>query len=199
MAQLELLVSPPGAGKTSYCIDLFKKEILKSKSGIQSRSFFILPSREHADRIQRLILKKDIPGLFNVHVLTINDLASRLLGLSAVQMPTDSLRKSILRQIFEEGGSPLPYFDAVKNFRGFHELCADVIKEFKAGLLTVKAFEKYSQGLLKDPVFRSKFRDFSIVLKKYETRLSELGLHEPEEGLLKVLDKIRATPPPDLV
>ncbi len=199
MALLELLASPPGTGKTFYCIDLFKKEILKTKGGIESRSFFILPSREHADRIQNLILKKDIPGLFNVHLLTINDLASRLLGISARQEPTEPLRKSIIREILEGDDAQFPYFGAVKNCHGFHDLLADAIKEFKAGLLTVKAFEQYSQSLLKDPVFRSKFRDLSIVLKNYEARLSELGLHEPEEALLKVLDEIKKIEAPNLV
>jgi len=72
MASLELLVSPPGTGKTSHCIDLFRQEILqpssakasedKSRGGIDSRSFFVLPSREHAERIQNLLLKKRRPG-----------------------------------------------------------------------------------------------------------------------------------------
>ncbi|PIU40490.1 MAG: hypothetical protein COT00_01445, partial [Candidatus Omnitrophica bacterium CG07_land_8_20_14_0_80_50_8] len=209
MAQLELLVSPPGTGKTSYGIDLFKKEILRSRSGIESRSFFILPSREHADRIQNLILKRpktgekssepSVAGLFNAHILTINDLASRLLGVSAVPPPSDPLRKSIICKILEEEDSALPYFESVKNFRGFHELLTEVIREFKTGLLTTADFEKRSQALLKDPVFRAKFRDFSIVLKKYEARLSALGLGEVEDGLGRVLEEIEGSPDPDLV
>ncbi|MEK7211710.1 MAG: hypothetical protein AAB731_03685, partial [Patescibacteria group bacterium] len=92
MPQLELLASPPGTGKTFYCIESFKKEILKTKSGIQSRSFFILPNREHADRIQNLILRKEVPGLFNAQLLTINDLAAKILGASATRAPSDTLR-----------------------------------------------------------------------------------------------------------
>ena len=100
MSHRQLLVSGPGTGKTAHCIDLFRREILKSPAGIDSRAYFVLPNREHAGRIQNLLLKKDVPGLFNAHVLTIHDLASRLLG-GASRRPTDALRRSILRSIEE--------------------------------------------------------------------------------------------------
>ena len=60
MPKLELLASGPGTGKTTYCIDIFRKEILKSPAGLDSRAYFVLPNREHAGRIQNLILKKDV-------------------------------------------------------------------------------------------------------------------------------------------
>ena len=98
---LELLASPPGTGKTSYCIERFKNQILKTRSGIHSRSFFVLPNREHVNRGQNLIFKKDVQGVFNAHILTINDLASRLLGALAVPHPSDALRQAILREILQ--------------------------------------------------------------------------------------------------
>ena len=199
MACLELLASPPGTGKTTYCVDLFKKEILKTKGGIESRSFFILPNREHAQRIQNLILKKDVVGLFNVHILTINDLTSKIMGASLRRSPSDTLRRRLVREILEDTKVKLPYFDRVKKFNGFHELLTDAVKEFNAGLLTVKSFEKYCQSLLKNAVFQSKFRDFSIVLKKYHARLEILGLQEMEDGYLTAFSKIRSLESPALV
>ncbi len=198
MASLELLCSPPGTGKTSYCIEEFKKELLKSSpktpassggSGIDSRSFFILPSREHADRIQNLILKKDTPGLFNTHILTIHDFASRLLffspaaGLRPSHHPTDAVRRGILRSILQDETLTFGYFDKVRNVGGFQDLFLDAVKEFKSNLLSAEEFETRAQALLKDPVFRAKFRDFSIVLKNYDERLREKELSEPEEDI----------------
>lgn len=185
---MELLVSPPGTGKTAACIELFKKGVLKSKSGIDSRSFFILPSREHVERIQNLILKKDVAGLFNAHILTINDLTVRLLGISAATTPSDQARRSLLRRIFESGGN-FKYFGEAAQFPGFYHLLSDAIKEFKSGLLTPAEFGRLVGPLLKDPVFRLKIRDFLSVLKAYEERLESLGLNEAEDNIAALLKK----------
>ena len=122
MAKLELLVSPPGTGKTTYCIDLFRKEILKSPGGLDSRAYFVLPNREHAGRIQHLVLKKDVPGLFNVHIMTIQELGLGLLGGSQPPKPSESLRRSILRRLLEDASLPLPTFSGVRDLPVFYEL-----------------------------------------------------------------------------
>ncbi len=188
MAILDLLASPPGTGKTSQCIELFKKEISKTPGGIDSRSFFILPSREHADRIQSLILKKETPGVFNAHILTINEFTARCLGAVAGSSPTDAQRSAILREILEDPELSFPYLGAVSGFKGFRELFLDTVKEFKASLLEIKEFEKLAQPLLKSPAFRSKFRDFSMILKNYQLRLAEKGLREPEDDIRMLIE-----------
>lgn len=192
MKKAELLASPPGTGKTTVCIDLFREAVRRSSSGIDSSCYFVLPSREHADRIQNLILKKDIPGLFNAHVITINDLASRLAGTAAVARPSDAMRLSIVRGILERthGEPELPVFGSVKGFEGFHELLVEALKEFKSALLGVREFEKLCQPLLSNPVFRAKFRAFTLLFKHYGTQLEELGLREPEDDIaaLEVLE-----------
>ncbi len=199
MAQLELLVSPPGTGKTTHCIELFRNKILKSKGGIDSRSFFILPSREHADRIQNLVLKKEVSGLFNAHILTINDFASKLIGASAGLAPTDAVRRKLLQEILENKALKFQAFDQMRDFKGFHQLLADTIKEFKSNLLSIAEFETLAQSLLKDPVFRSKFRDFSMVFKSYEAALKERGLSESEDDIAHLLEENEDEGPLDLV
>ncbi len=186
MARLELLASAPGTGKTSYCIELFKNKVLETNSGIDSRSFFVLPSREHAERIQNLILKKELAGLFNAHILTINDLAARFLGKALVPQPSEAVRLGIIREILE-GPVSYPYFESSKELLGFHRLIADLIKEFKSSLLSIAEFERRAQPLLASGVFRSKFRDFTVLLKNYEKRLSAMGLAEPEDAIAELL------------
>ena len=134
MATLELLASAPGTGKTTYCIDLFRKEILKSPAGLDSRCYFVLPNREHVSRIQNLILKKDVPGLFNVHILTLQDLTQRFLGARAGLRPGEMLRQALIRSILEDSGNTLPYFTSVRDLKGFHELLSETLQEFKAAL-----------------------------------------------------------------
>ncbi len=193
MALRELLCSSPGTGKTIYCIEQFRNEILKSKGGIDSRSFFILPSREHAERIQNQVLGRTVPGLFNAHILTINDFAVKLAGLLSWNRPTDAVRKRILEEILRGGAEcsnsqkSFSYFKDVLDCEGFYDLLADQVKEFKAGLLTVREFEKRAQGLLKkDPVFRSKFKDLTTLFKSYNARLAELGFKEAEDDIAEL-------------
>ncbi len=187
MAQLEFLISPPGTGKTSHCIDVFRKEILKSKAGIDSRAYFILPNREHAGRIQSLILKKEISGLFNAHILTIDDLANHFLGVKAALRPTDVLRQAFLRSILEQAPKPWRYFEAVKNLKGFHRLLAETIQEFKANLLSAQAFRAASKFFLSDCALSAKAHDFIEVLERYEEKLEQLGFAEPEDNIQRLL------------
>ncbi len=189
MAQLELLVSPPGTGKTSHCIDVFRKEILKSKAGIDSRAYFILPNREHAGRIQSLILKKEIIGLFNAHILTIDDLTNRFLGAKAALKPGDVVREAILRSILEDSQKPWRYFESVKHLNGFHRLLAETVQEFKANLLTVETFEKAAKSFFRDAVLGAKAADFIEVMKRYEERMEALGLAEPEDNIRHLLSE----------
>src|SRR3989338_926071 len=188
---LELFVSPPGFGKTSACINWFKKEILKTKSGIDSRSFFVLPNHEHAERIQALILRKEgrgpadavVAGLFNAHILTINDLAGRMAGVFDARRPSDAVRQNILRGILEEEGVAFAAITQVKDYAGFRRLLLDTLKEFKSSLLSVRELERRAAPLLRDPAFGGKFRDFCSLVKSYNHRLEALGLRESEEDI----------------
>ncbi len=187
MAVLDLVYSGPGTGKTSHCIEVFKRKILESKSGIESRSFFILPSREHAERVQNLILKQGVPGLFNAHILTIHDFASTLDSSPGISVVSDTLRKRALGEILQEKECPLPSFERVRDFTGFSELLVDTIKEFKSGFLGIAEFEKRSHRLLKDAVFRSKFTDFSVLMKRYEASLRKMRIEEPEDAMARLI------------
>jgi len=201
MPSLELLVSPPGTGKTARCIELFKQRILNTRAGIGSRSYFVLPSREHADRIQNLILRRDVPGLFNAHILTIQDLADRF--LEGGGRPADSVRRAAAAGALDardaSGESVYGYFRDSLELGGFRELALEVVREFKAGLLSTADFERRAQPLLKDPVFRSKFRDFSILLKRYDAALEALGVVEADDEIAR-LEMLDGRPGrPDLV
>lgn len=199
MALLELLAAPPGTGKTSHCIDLFRKKILESKAGMDAHAFFVLPSREHADRIQSLILKKEVTGLFNVHILTLNDLALRFVASSSASHPNDLLRKNLIKEILADPELDFGYFRDVKDLPGFHELLVDTVKEFKSSLLSVQDFEKRAQSLLVLPAFRSKFRDFSVVIKNYEKKLKDNGWQEPEAHIAALLASDEPLQAPRLV
>ena len=200
MPKLELLASGPGTGKTTYCIDLFRKEILKSPAGLDSRAYFVLPNREHAERIQNLVLKKDVPGLFNVHILTIQELAGRLLGGADKPRPGEVLRRVILRHIVEDPALKWEYFSPVTDLTGFYEVLSERVQEFKSAQLDIEEFARRAKPLLRNPVFRSKFRDFSQLMKRYDAELELRGLAETEDALAALAAKPpRNVPPAGLI
>jgi len=133
-----------------------------------------------------------VEGLFNAHILTINDLATRLLGTPALPKPSDPIRLKILKEILA-GSVDFRYFSEARDVPGFHRLLVDLIREFKSGLLTVADFEKRAQSLLKDEAFRLKFRDFTILFKNYEKQLAALGFAEPED-LVSELSEVPLKP-----
>lgn len=177
MPKLELLASGPGTGKTTYCIDLFRKEILKSPAGLDSRAYFVLPSREHASRIQNLVLKKGLPGLFNVHILTLPELAARLEEGGAPARPGEALRRSLLRHLIEDPASSWPYFEPVRGLSGFYELLSERVQEFSSARIDGAEFERRAKAL-KEPVSRAKARDFAALLRAYEAELAARGMAE---------------------
>lgn len=187
MPKHELFVASPGHGKTFACIERFREEILKSPSGIESQSYFVLPNREHAGRIQHLLLRKDMTGLFNAHILTFHELTQKLLSGTMPPRPTQALRSHLVSAILEDPSMDWSYFGSVKDLDGFQELVSETIQEFKSSMLSIEEFEKRAQGLLKDVVFRSKFRDFSILVKRYETMLGEMGLADSEDALHELI------------
>lgn len=204
MPKLELLVSPPGTGKTTRCVDLFRREILKTKAGLDSHCYFVLPSREHAERVQNLVLKKDVHGLFNAHILSMNDLAEGVLAGGGPGRPTEAARRLAVSEALAgkdlEGKNPFGYFGSASGLRGFQELALEAIREFKAGLLSIGEFEARAQNLRRsDPVFAEKYRDFSILYKRYDQTLESLGFSEPDDLIAALEDLSGAGRAPGLV
>lgn len=185
MSRLLLYASPPGTGKTSLCVDLFRAEVQRAGSGIDSRAYFVLPSREHASRIQDLILKQGVPGLFNAHVLTINELLSRLVGASPANRPGDALRTALVKQALSEAceASEAPALAAGASQGGLVRALADTCKEMTSSLLSVEELRRRATGLLSDPVLGIKYRSLLAVLVRYRATLARLGLREPEEDI----------------
>ncbi|MCG3175791.1 MAG: ATP-dependent helicase/deoxyribonuclease subunit B [Candidatus Omnitrophica bacterium] len=200
MSELTLYVSPPGTGKTTHCVDLFRAEVQRTASGIDSRAYFVLPSREHAERIQNLVLKQGVPGLFNAHILTLNELFGRLIGASPANRPGDALRQSLVRQALSEAcaAGEAPMYAGSEDLPGLSRCLADTAKELTAALISPDDLERRWQGRPSDPGSDLKRRSLLAVLRRYGAHLRRLGLREPEDDI----DKLFTTQPtaaPDLV
>lgn len=185
MSRLLLYASPPGTGKTALCVDLFRAEVRRAGSGIDSRAYFVLPSREHAERIQSLILKQGVPGLFNAHVLTVNELLSRLVGASPANRPGDALRLALVRQALSDAcqASEAPAFEAAAAQGGLARALSDTCKEMTASRMSAAELRRRAVGLRTDPALEIKYRSLLAVLERYRGLLRRLGLREPEDDV----------------
>ena len=130
MAKLELIWAPTGAGKTHLCLEEFKNALLASNSGLTNTSWFVLPTYEHAERINDLLLKdKRLQGFFKLHVTTINAFVEKeVAGLSA-PLASDLVKLSLISQILKNGS--WRYFESLKQEASLAELVSQFFSELK--------------------------------------------------------------------
>ena len=193
---LQLLCQPAGSGKTYHCLRIFRQALSNQPSGFDRRSFFILPSREHVNRVNDLLLRDfssssaPLKGLIHPAVLTINEFLNHLAGISTANTPGDILRLFLIKSILAE--NPLEYYEAAKRHRGFAELAGDFIAETKASGISPEELEKLASVARETgPLFAKKMRDLALIFKTYDQKLRGFGLEEPEDLLKDFSDFAR--------
>jgi len=193
---LQLLCQPAGSGKTYHCLRIFRQALSNQPSGFDRRSFFILPSREHVNRVNDLLLRDfssssaPLKGLIHPAVLTINEFLNHLAGISTANTPGDILRLFLIKSILAE--NPLEYYEAAKRHRGFAELAGDFIAETKASGISPEELERLASGARETgPLFAKKMRDLALIFKTYDQKLRGFGLEEPEDLLKDFSDFAR--------
>ncbi len=206
--RLELFCQSAGSGKTHQCIQTFRQAILKHAPNFEKRAFFILPSREHVNRINDLLLRDIFPaggpglplkGLLNPSVLTINEFLKHLAGITIANTPGDILRKFLIKSVLEE--NTFEYFESAKKHHGFLELAGDFVAEAKSAYLALDEFEKvifsaanpprFASGAAKNAensLFAKKVRDLARMFKAYDQKLRGFGLEDPEDLLRNFVD-----------
>lgn len=193
---LQLLCQPAGSGKTYHCLQIFRQDLSNQPAGFNRRSFFILPSREHVNRVNDLLLRDfssssaPLKGLIHPAVLTINEFLNHLAGISTANTPGDILRLFLIKSILAE--NPLEYYETAKQHRGFAELAGDFIAETKASGTSPEGLDKLALAAReKGPLFAKKMRDLALIFKTYDQKLRGFGLEEPEDLLKDFSDFVR--------
>ncbi|HNV86386.1 MAG TPA: exodeoxyribonuclease V subunit gamma [Candidatus Omnitrophota bacterium] len=183
---LELIARPAGFGKTDYCIAEFRKAIFHKTAGLIPKAYFILPNKEHADRIADLLLRR-VPGETKVSagilapaIVTINEFIHRTVKASVFRTPGDLLTKKLIRDILQDPA--LSYFSGTDRSGGIPEILGNFIAEAKSAFLDGGEFEERVVPLGgDDPVFRKKLADLGRILAEYEKKLRGLNLCDPSD------------------
>lgn len=180
---LELIAQPAGCGKTAYCIREFQKTLRQKDPGTGNAAYFILPNKEHADRVIDLLLRKGPeeknppPGLLAPSIVTINEFIRQVVRTAVSRTPGDVLSKMIIRTVLRDGS--LSYFRSEDETEGFLEKLNDFIAEVKGAFLTGAEFRKKITPLAgKNTVLKKKLEDLAGILTGYEEKLRALGLFD---------------------
>ncbi|HRZ86431.1 MAG TPA: PD-(D/E)XK nuclease family protein [bacterium] len=175
-----LVTAPAGRGKTTLCIERYVERLAARQSGLDNDSYFILPTREHADRVIDLILsalhsaglrkgRDACAGLFNPNVMTINDFVQMHAGASEDAVVTDILRTYCLEQICA-GDIELGYYQDARRLAGFPGVLSDFIKEMKSSYVEFGDFAKAAARVSRrdHPALRSKLDDLCAIFARYQ-------------------------------
>ena len=176
-----LLTGGAGTGKTTRCIELFRDRILASgSSGLDSSSYFILPNKEHADRIHALLLRDErFRGIAGHHVMPVSDFI-RYRAWGGRRVLTQSERSRMAAQILETGG--WEWMEASARTRGMAPLMAGFLREMKSARTARAALEREAERRGTGPDAK-RFRDLARFWGEYEARKAALNARDAEDAV----------------
>lgn len=178
---LRLVTGAAGTGKTSRCIELFRDRILASgSSGLSSSAYFVLPNKEHADRIHALLLRDDrFRGIAGHHVMPVSDFV-RYRAWGGRRVFTQSERSRLAAQILDEGG--WEWMAASARTRGMAPLLAGFLREMKSARISADAFGREAAKRRGGPD-AARFADLARFWNEYEARKGALGARDAEDAV----------------
>ncbi|MBI4430716.1 MAG: exodeoxyribonuclease V subunit gamma [Candidatus Omnitrophica bacterium] len=179
MPALILIASPAGRGKTHYCLSQFKNDILSAADLTEFKSFLIVPTKEHADRMTDLVFRdKTVRAYGREHISTFDDFIHRFIKDFDRVFVTDVLRGIFIREILEAG--QWEYFSSVRFSPGFADLLADFVCEVKESGFSISEFcnslkklclQAGQKGSNADAAQAKKYMELAQILLKYDRRL----------------------------
>ncbi len=183
MGEFVLLLGGAGSGKTYRCIQLFKEYVRK---GEEDRAIFILPRRSQVQKVQEKILA-ETDGYFSSGITTFAHLAEWLCKLTGPHTkPISTISKRLLlTQVVQN----VEHFKTVRDYPGFIDSLAELIKELKEGLITPSIFRKALRDF-SSPGTQKKKEALITIYEKYQHTLTEKRMMDEEDILAAALNLI---------
>ncbi|MBN1688752.1 MAG: exodeoxyribonuclease V subunit gamma [Candidatus Omnitrophica bacterium] len=178
----QLIIGPAGSGKTHDLIQDFEKTLSESQNPLEEDFFFIVPSREHTERIVTLMVQRGIKGFFHRRVTTLPDLVMRLFGIPEEGVATNVTRYLILKDILKE--NEWETFRGIQESSGFLNLILAFIQELKESLISVDVFRARTNDLKRlEPELAPKYEALAVIYEAYETAFKARGLRDRQDAL----------------
>jgi ATP-dependent helicase/nuclease subunit B len=170
---VELLIAPPGSGKTETCLK--KIQALGMEKPL-ARVWVIVP-----DRLQAAAFRKRLAsggGALGVQVSRFEDLYQSILEHAGKFVPSASfpllhrlVQETVDRSV-EQG--ELVKLAPLQLFPGFITTLREVFAELKRGLVAPDNFTEFAR------TGSNTLKDLAILYSRYQARLEELNLADPE-------------------
>ena len=173
-----LLLGPAGCGKTTLVLKSFQKTLSPSDSSLNPKTFFIVPSVEHTERVVSLLVQNGVKGFFNDRVTTLSGLIKNIFSTADFKLASKLLQSSIVRNLLRDGVGE--YFRGMEEKTGLLNLLLKFITEVKDSFITPEDFRERMNTL-------KRFENASAA--KYETLASFYEGYEEELGRRGFLDK----------
>ncbi len=180
---LRLITGAAGTGKTSRCIELFRDRILASGgSGLDSASYFILPNKEHTDRIHDVLTRDPrVGGLVQHHLLPIGDFVRFKCWTGRDRVVTQFERRWFARRVLDAGA--WTWMAQSAGTAGMADCMANWIRAMKTAGADAAGFERAARGPLAAAGDPDKLRDLTAFYRDYENLVRAEGWQDPEDAV----------------
>ncbi|MBF0254622.1 MAG: hypothetical protein HQL11_05830, partial [Candidatus Omnitrophica bacterium] len=198
-----LLTGPAGTGKTTRCIRWFREQLLDSPySGLFCPAYFVLPSKEHSERIHSLFLRDPgFRGLANLHVVSMGGFIRMKSAFEESRVLTRFERYRIIESLLTSRS--WSFWEEVKDTAGLAEILSDWIREVKQTTFRRGHWASALKALsVRQKTDAARFADMDRLLKLYDERVRALGLIDPEAETFRFARRVgraRAAALSDLV
>lgn len=172
---LRLIRGRAGFGKTTFCLEEIRQEIIKSPQGFPL--IYLVPEQETLTMERMLLADPDIKGFLRVKVLGFLGLGKMLLTNQG-QKPSLSYleRKWLLKEIVLENRQKLKLFQSTPLKSGFLDYLDKIIQEFKNCYVTSEevtiAAVKAAKVKGDLPLLQDKLHDISLIYQKLQERIA---------------------------
>lgn len=181
------LIGPSGSGKTHFCVKIFKEHLAKDQQRVHKRAFFIVPNKEHADRLlsqlswdSNLVVQQ--PGYIRPPILTLQDFLIKS-GLEKASFePGDYSCLTMMREAMERKGRE--YFADQIYSEGTVRAMLRLCQELKASLFTPALFAKrVHETHSENKQWKKKWMIYSNIYTEYSLLFSAKNYSDTQDLL----------------
>ncbi len=169
--KLQFVLGRSGRGKTEYILKQIKALAEKDKF---TRVLVIVPEQATFRMERELIEKCDLPGLFNISVVSFDRLVHEILAACGGRTlaPLDFIGKTmVVRSLLDEHRNNLSVFGKSASMPGFEIKMTEMLTELKRQDVSLADLEA-KESLKPSPITGQKLADIALLFSAYRERMA---------------------------